>query len=387
MDVVRLGIVGMGNMGIGHAKYLMNDEVRGVELAAICDQSPEQLERAAAHLNGSFSKFTDASAMFASGEVDAVLIATPHYDHPDLAIQAFEQGLHVLIEKPAGVYTKQVRLMNEVAAKSDRVFGIMYNQRMNPMYSKLRELIAAGELGEIKRFNWIITDWYRSQAYYDSGSWRATWALEGGGVLINQCPHNLDLLPWTLGMMPKRIRAFCYFGKHRDVEVEDDVTAYMEFENSASGVFVTTVADAPGTNRYEVTGDRGKIVIEHGQMIFWRNHVPESEFNKTNTAIFGRPETWRCEIPVPAGGGPQHKGIMQNFANAILHGEPLVAPGEEGICGLEISNAIHLSSWLDDWVELPIDEERYLAELNKRIASSQVKKQVRQRTADLSGSF
>jgi len=389
MATVRFGVVGLGNMGLSHAQYLINGEIKGAHLAAICDQAPEQLDRAAGALGAEVKRFLRAEELFASGAVDAVLIATPHYDHPTLAIKALEQGLHVLVEKPAGVYTKQVRLMNEAAAASDRKFGIMYNQRTNPMYIKLRELIASGELGEIKRFNWIITDWYRSQAYYDSGTWRATWALEGGGVLINQCPHNLDLLPWTLGMMPERIRAFCHYGKHRDIEVEDDVTAYMEFANGATGVFITSVADSPGTNRYEVTGDRGKIVIEHGKMTFWRNRVPESEFNRTNGKVFGRPEVWVCDIPVPEGIGSQHRGITQNFVNAILHDEPLIAPGEEGINGLTISNAIHLSSWLDDWVKLPVDEELFLQHLQERIATSRTRKKasVRQQTVSIDGSF
>lgn len=389
MGTVRFGIIGMGNMGLSHAKYVRDGEIKGAELTAVCDQSPEQVERAAAALGGNLKRFTSADELFASGSIDAVLIATPHYDHPELAIQALKHGLHVLIEKPAGVYTKQVRLMNEAAAASDRKFGIMYNQRTNPMYMKLRELIASGELGEIKRFSWIITDWYRSQAYYDSGSWRATWSYEGGGVLINQCPHNLDLMPWTLGMMPERIRAFCHYGKHRDIEVEDDVTAYMEFANGATGVFITSVADSPGTNRYEVTGDNGKIVIEHGKMTFWRNRIPESEFNRTNEKVFGRPEVWECSIPVPEGIGSQHRGITQNFVNAILHDEPLIAPGEEGINGLTISNMIHLSSWLDDWVKLPIDEELYLKLLQERIEASRTRKKtnVRKQTVSIDGSY
>lgn len=388
MSMVRFGIVGIGNMGMAHAKYLSQGEIKGAVLTAICDQEPARIQSALDQLGKNVKAYTDVDEMIRSGEIDGILIATPHYDHPDLAIRAMERELHVLIEKPAGVYTKQVRLMNEAAASSKSMFGIMYNQRTNPMYQTLKDLIASGELGEIKRFNWIITDWYRSQAYYDSGTWRATWALEGGGVLINQCPHNLDLLPWTLGMMPERVRAFCHFGKHRQIEVEDDVTAYMEFANGATGVFITSVADAPGTNRYEVTGDRGKIVIEDGKMTFWRNHVPESEFNKVNEQVFGRPEAKRSDIQIPAGGGTQHKGITQNFVDAILHDTPLLAPGEEGINGLMISNAMHLSSWLDDWVDLPIDEEVYLQQLQARIDSSTLKKtNVSAKTVDLSGSF
>lgn len=369
MTKVRIGIVGMGNMGLGHAPYLAAGKVNGAVWTAISDVSEERRKKVRDTYGDDIATFETAEEMFASGLIDAVIVATPHYHHPECAILAFQYGLHVLIEKPAGVYTKQVREMNEAAAASGKVFSIMYNQRTNPLYAKLRELIAAGELGEIRRTNWIITNWYRSQSYYNSGGWRATWAGEGGGVLINQDPHQLDLWQWTIGMMPTRVRAFCHFGKYRDIEVEDDVTAYVEYANGATGVFVTTTGEAPGTNRFEVTGDRGKIVIEDGRMTFWRLRVSEPEFNATFKGVFGAPECWRCEVPI-AGENPEHRGITQNFVDSILHGTPLIAPGEEGIHGLTLSNAMHLSTWTDDWVELPIDEELYYHLLQERIRGS-----------------
>ncbi|UVI31323.1 Gfo/Idh/MocA family protein [Paenibacillus spongiae] len=388
MSKVRFGIIGIGNMGSGHAQSLIAGKVRGAELTAVCDEFESKREWARTRLSG-VEIFEDSASMIDSGLVDAVIVATPHYAHPDEAIRAFNKGMHVLIEKPAGVYVKQVREMNEAAAASDKKFGIVYNQRMNPLYRKLRELIASGELGEIRRTNWIITNWYRSQAYYDSGSWRATWAGEGGGVLINQCPHNLDLWQWTTGLMPVRIRAFCAFGKNRNIEVEDDVTAYAEYANGATGVFITTTGEAPGTNRLEVAGDRGKIVIEDGKLTFWRLRESERAFNERNKEAFGAPECWKVEVPVH-GESTEHVGIIQNFTDAILNGTQLVAPGEEGIHGLMISNAMHLSTWLDDWVELPLDEALHEAELNKRIAESTTSKaqaQAEAKPADLTGTF
>ncbi|MDR9855892.1 Gfo/Idh/MocA family oxidoreductase [Paenibacillus sp. VCA1] len=373
MEKVRYGIIGIGNMGVSHAHNLCG-EIRGAELTAVCDTNPERLEWAKQHLPESVQLFDEPEAFWASKAMDAVLIAVPHYDHPGMAVKAFENGYHVLVEKPAGVYTKAVREMNEAAAKSGKQFGIMYNQRTNPLYIKLRDLIQSGELGEVRRTNWIITNWYRSQSYYDSGGWRATWAGEGGGVLLNQDPHQLDLWQWTTGMMPKRVRAFCHFGKYRNIEVEDDVTAYVEYENGATGVFVTTVGESPGTNRFEITGDNGKIVIENDKLTFWRLRVPEPQFNREYRGGFGQPECWVCDIPVAGGGGPQHKGILQNFTNALLHGEKLLAPGEEGILGLTISNAMHLSAWTDDWVDLPLDEDLFYEKLQEKIANSTFRK-------------
>ncbi|GIO70373.1 Gfo/Idh/MocA family protein [Paenibacillus cookii] len=373
MEKVRYGIIGIGNMGVSHAQNLCG-EIRGAELTAVCDTNPERLKWAKEHLPASVQLYDTPEAFWASKAMDAVLIAVPHYDHPGMAIQAFENGYHVLVEKPAGVYTKAVREMNDAAAKSGKQFGIMYNQRTNPLYIKLRDLIQSGELGEVRRTNWIITNWYRSQSYYDSGGWRATWAGEGGGVLLNQDPHQLDLWQWTTGMMPKRVRAFCHFGKYRNIEVEDDVTAYVEYENGATGVFVTTVGESPGTNRFEISGDNGKIVIENDKLTFWRLRVPEPEFNRNYKGGFGQPECWVCDIPVAGGGGPQHKGILQNFTNALLHGEKLLAPGEEGILGLTISNAMHLSAWTDDWVDLPLDEDLFYEKLQEKIANSTFRK-------------
>jgi predicted dehydrogenase len=360
-------------MGTGHARYLIEGQVKGAKLTAVSDIRAERLELASKEWGDRIQTFESPEALFRSGTVDGVLLCTPHYDHPKQAIEAFAYGLHVLVEKPAGVYTKQVREMNEAAAASGKVYGIMYNQRTNPLYLKLRELIASGELGEIRRTHWIITNWYRSQSYYNSGGWRASWAGEGGGVLINQDPHQLDLWQWTTGLMPTRIRAFCSFGKHRDIEVENDVTAYAEYENGATGVFVTSTYESPGTNRFEITGDRGKIVIEDDKLTFWRLRQLESEFNRSNTSPFSQPECWKCDIPIVAG-GPQHKGITQNWTDSILHGTPLLAPGEDGIKGLMLSNAMLLSTWTDNWVNLPIDENLFYDKLQEQIGKSAARK-------------
>jgi len=381
---VRIGVIGIGNMGSSHSQYLFNGEIPQARLTAVCDISPQRLEWAKKSFGDKIAYFSDAGELFSSGQVDAVMIATPHYSHPPLAIEAFNHGLHVLVEKPAGVYTKQVREMNEKAKASGLTFGIMFNQRTNPLYQKLRDLVKSGELGEIKRVIWIITSWYRPQSYYDSGGWRATWAGEGGGVLVNQDPHQLDLWQWICGM-PKRVRAFCGFGKYHDIEVEDDVTAYMEYENGATGVFITSTGDAPGTNRLEISADRGKVVVENDQLIFWRLRVPERQFNREWKGGFGSPECWKCEVPV-RGRSTAHRGITENWVNAIIKGTPLLAPGVEGINGVELANAMHLSAWLDDWAEIPVDEETYLRLLQERIQKSTVKKDPgASRTLDVAG--
>ena len=372
MNDVRIGLVGYGNIGISHAGYLAKGEVPGARLVAVCDSHPDSLKRAGADLGEGVRLFDDPEKLFASGQINAVLIATPHYDHPPLAIKAFRRGFHVLIEKPAGVYTKSVREMNRVAAESGKIFGIMFNQRTRPVYQELKALIDSGELGEIKRTNWITTAWYRPQSYYDSGGWRATWAGEGGGVLINQCPHQLDLWQWVCGM-PVRVRAFCAFGKYHTIEVEDDVTAYVEYPNGATGVFIASTEEAPGSNRLEIVGDRGKIVVEEGKLVFWQNRVSERQFNREFRGGFGMPECEKRDIAVPKEAG-EHKGITQNWVAAILEGKPLLAKGEEGLNSLELSNAMLLSTWIDDWVKLPIDDDLFYKRLTEKIEGSTFRK-------------
>ena len=371
MDKVRLGIIGVGNMGTGHIKNLKEGKVPELELTAVADRLERQRNWAKENLPQEVQIFEEGEELIGSGCCDAVLIAVPHYQHPELAVKAFEKGLHVLCEKPAGVYVKQVRQMNEAAEKSNVVFAMMFNQRTNCVYRKMHDMVQGGELGAIRRVNWIITDWYRTQSYYDSGSWRATWDGGGGGVLLNQCPHNLDLIQWICGM-PSRVRSFCHEGKWHDIEVEDDVTAYLEYPNGATGVFITTTGDAPGTNRFEITGELGKLVCEDEKLTFYKLKENLTEHCAACKGGFDKPQ-WEVVNVETDGQNEQHVGVMKAFAGAILRGTPLVADGREGIRGLALSNAIHLSSWQDRTVEVPVDEDVFLEELNKRRATSRKK--------------
>lgn len=385
MDKVKLGIIGAGNMGSAHCNNILQGKTPEIELTAVADLKESRREWARQTLPQSVRIFEDGDSLIESGLCDAVLIAVPHYDHPTLAMKAFAHGLHVMCEKPAGVYTKQVREMNEAAQQSDLVFGMMFNQRTNHVYRKMKEIVESGEYGQIKRVNWIITDWYRTQAYYNSGGWRATWDGEGGGVLLNQCPHNLDLLQWICGL-PVKVQAFCHNGKWHDIEVEDDVTAYMEFSNGATGVFVTTTADAPGTNRFEITLEKGKLVCENEKLSFYALDISEREYCYTALEGFTKPEGHFVELETD-GLNLQHVGVLNAFAANILRGEPLVARGEEGIRGLTLSNAMHLSSWLGRPVEIPFDEDLFLEKLNERRASSKAKTNVQEATFNTEGSY
>ena len=388
VDKVRFGIIGIGNMGSSHATYLDAGEIDGACLTAVCDIKQSRLDWAKEKFGEKVALFENYKDMLASGLVDCVIVAVPHYDHPGICIDVLNAGINVICEKPIGVYTKQAEELIKVASKSDKIFGLMFNQRTNPMYRKARAMVQGGELGELKRCVWIITDWYRSQAYYNSGGWRATWKGEGGGVILNQCPHQLDLWQWIFGM-PKTIRAFCAEGKYHNIEVEDDVTAYAEYENGATGVFITTTGEFPGTNRLEISGDKGKLVIEGSIMKFWKNNTPEREWTFTTTEGFKGPgcEVIDVDYSEYKMDKEQHRGITQNVTNAILKGEKLMAPGEEGINGLRISNAIFLSSWLGKPVDLPVDGDLFYKMLQDKIANSTFKKEVKETVANLEGTY
>ncbi|RLL41334.1 gfo/Idh/MocA family oxidoreductase [Oceanobacillus piezotolerans] len=385
MSIVKVGIIGIGNMGSSHVQLLDRGQIEGAKLTAICSRNEGRIQWVKNNTQGDVQVYQDKETFFNESGIDAVIIATPHYSHPELAKEAFRKGIHVLIEKPAGVYTKNVLEMNDAAQASGRVFGIMYNQRANPLYQKLRDLIHSGELGELKRTNWIVTDIYRSQSYYDSSKWRATWKGEGGGVILNQALHHLDIWQWATGLMPKRVNAVSSFGKYHDIEVEDEVTAYVEYENKATGVFITSTGEAPGTNRFEVVGDLGKIVVENEELTFYRLKQSEREFNRLYKDGFGKPEYQKIDIPVKSENA-NHANIIQNWIDSIMTGSPLLAPGGEGVKALEISNAIYLSSWLNQTVELPVDPDYYYEKLQEKISTSTFeKKHVTNNTLDVKG--
>lgn len=375
MNQVRYGIIGLGNQGSSYVLKIFDaGKAENAVVTAMCDINEAKIENVKSKTTNKDAKyFTDYKEMLDSGLCDAVLIEVPHYSHPEMVEECLKRNIHVICEKPAGVYTKQVREMNEAAGKSDALFAMMFNQRTNCLYRKMREIIKDGGIGELQRVNWIITDWYRTQQYYDSGSWRATWEGEGGGVLINQCPHQIDLVQWVVGEMPVSVNGFCQYGKWHDIEVEDEVTAYFRYKNGATGVFITTTGETPGTNRFEVSGTKGKLLCENDKLIWVKNAEDGMVWSKTSKEGFKKPPRETVEVETD-GKNPQHAGIINNFTAAILGTEPLFVDGKEGIAGVELMNAIELSGWNNgETITLPVDEERYLKELNAHRAVSRLK--------------
>ena len=368
---VKVGVIGIGNMGSAHASCVASGEIKGMELVAVCDTDKNRLVKCEKAFPGAM-RYADWQELLQHPELDAVIIAVPHPFHAQMAIAALKAGKHVQLEKPVDISVSRAEELNRVAQATDKVFSITFNQRNNDLFQKAREIVKSGTLGELKRSVWINTNWYRTQHYYDSGTWRATWRGEGGGVLLNQAPHNLDLWQWICGM-PCEITGFCDVAKYHNIEVEDDVTIFARYPNGATGTFITTTGEAPGTNRLEISGTKGKMVLENGLIKLWK--LKENERDVCNTSkensllIPCDYEEFSYEILVAS-----HIGILQNFTNAILYGEELLAPGVEGVRSLMISNAAYLSAWKGSVpVSLPVNSEEFDQKLAEHIASSRLK--------------
>lgn len=384
MDSVRLGIVGLGNMGKAHLSNIRAGKVPGLKVTALCESVGTLPD-----LQEGEEGFNDVSAMINSGKIDAILICTPHFSHTTIGIEALTAGLHVLVEKPISVHKADCERLIAAHTDKTKIFAAMFNMRTNACFKKVKDLIDSGEIGAVRRVHWEVTNWFRTNYYYATGGWRGTWKGEGGGVLMNQCPHNLDLFQWMFGM-PQRVRGFCQFGRFHQIEVEDDVTAVLQYDNGTTATFVTSTGEAPGRNVLEISAEQGRITVTDGTKIhFQRNRQPMSKFCMEAEAAFAMPESWHMDIPVDSSGG-QHVEILQNFTNAIIKGETLLSPAEQGIYSVELANAILLSTWQDKTIELPMssaDYERILTEKGNASTFQKSKVVAKATAADFAASF
>ncbi len=354
MEKVKIAIIGLGVMGKKYMAFLLNQKIKNAKLIAVCSGTPEKLDYLKQEYGEQLRYYSKLEEVFNDPTIDAVLITTPHFSHPDLAQAALDANKHFLVEKPIGVYTKNVEKLNQtITAHQNLTCALVFNQRTNPVYQKAKQLVDNGDLGDILRTNWITTDWYRGQDYYDAVNWRGTWAQDGGGVLLNQAVHQLDLWQWLCGL-PKRVCGQIYPGKRRQIEVETEASIYVEYENDATGFFTANTIEPLGSNRLEISGSKGKLVIENGKLRWW-------QMTDENRATIK-------EMPVNVleSNSPGQQKVLQNFVNAILFDEPLIAPAIEGIRSLSLINATYLSAWQNAWIDLPLDSDKFLWELKQR---------------------
>lgn len=384
MTEIRIGIVGLGIQGSLYANIIAGvptpgfpelKKPEGCVLSAVSTRSTEVLERMKTQIPG-VQCFTDWKELIDSDACDAVVITVPHYLHHEVTIYALERGKHVLCEKPADIRATDVQKMLDVHAQHPELgFGLIYNQRVNPLFAKLKKLLASGELGEIRRSNWIMNSWWRPNSYYESNVWRGTWSGEGGGLLVNQASHQLDLWLWLCGT-PNKIFAKCMDGAHRNITVENDITLLTEYENGATGVFVACTHDPLGTNRLEIDLSKGKIVVENNKSAtIYRFKEEEDTWNNTLTTremetIRRTDDSQLYDTEVITGSlpfGGEYGIIFENFASHVHNKTPLVATGQDGLNAVRLANAARLSGWIKEEVTLPCDSEAFNRLLQEHI--------------------
>ena len=360
---IRIGVVGLGNIAQQHIKNVLEGHVRHAKLTAICSRSESDYTRSLG-----VAHFTDYRELIASRLCDAVVVATPTYSHLDVGAAVLDAGLHLMMEKPMGLSIAEGEELVARANHSDAVAALMLNQRADPLFLRMREIVVSGDLGDLIRINWTMTNWFRPEVYFQVSDWRATWRGEGGGVLVNQCIHNLDILQWICGM-PSSLRAFCRFGRFHDVEVEDDVTAYLEYDNGATGIFVGSTGEAPGNNRFEIIGDSGSLVFDGKTLTVSRNEVSTAQFNRETREMFGMPGSSSEPLSIDRAVN-QHAILLSNFVESIRNDESLIAPLDDGLSSLAIANGMLMSTWTDSKVDFPIDAVEYSRLLQQKIESS-----------------
>ena len=377
---IRIGVIGLGNIAKQHINNISSGAVQGCELRAICSRSGSEL---ATELG--VEHFVDYHELCDSGLIDGVIIATPTMAHFAMAKYALERNLHVMLEKPMGLSSYEGQALLQFANEKS-VFALMLNQRTDPTFSKMKQIVDSGILGPIQRTHWTMTNWFRPEIYFQVSDWRATWKGEGGGMLVNQCIHNLDVFQWICGM-PSHIQAFCEFGKYHQIEVEDEVTAYFRYANGATGLFVGSTGEAPGVNRFDIIGDQGSLHFDAGQLTLKRNQQSTAEFNQQTDNMFGMPQCI-SEVLHITDKVNQHALIMNNFIDAIVHGAELIAPAEHGLASLDMANAMLLSTWQQQPITLPLDRQAYQQTLDDKIAHSVLRqKSDKQAKVDMAASY
>lgn len=369
METVRAAVVGFGGMGRRYVQMIHDGEVEGMTLAGVCCRNQKGQEELKASYPEA-SVYPNVEAMFGrAGEFDAVVIVTPHATHVEIGKMAVAAGKHILVDKPAGVSTKEVKELLAASDASGVCFGMIFNTRMHPAYTQVKKMIEDGSLGRLNRAVWISNVWFRTPAYHNSAPWRSTWEGEHGGLLINQSQHFLDVWQWLLGM-PDHVLASVEYGRYNDFFVDDSMDIQFFYESGLHGTFITSSGENPGINRLELWGTKGRLCVEdHCRITFDENVMSTEEFRECNTEAYGVLQYHRREIPVNTEKTDGYQKIFQNFADHIRKGTPLMATGEDGLRTVMMANGAYLSSWLGKKMAYPIDDEEYAGMLEEKIAA------------------
>lgn len=372
MDI-RTAIIGVGVMGKKYAEMITAGRVRNMYLSAVVARrdSIQEWAEGLTNTNGVKPKvYTSANDLFNNpDEYDAVLIVTPHRTHPDFARRAFQQGKHVICDKPAGITIGQAVQMAKDAKAADRIYGMIFHQRRYPKYNKIKEMLEAKELGDLSRIMLVNSRYFRTASYHRSGSWRSSWCGEGGGALINQGAHILDIWQWLFGM-PNEIYADIPFGKYNSFMVDDEATIHMRYKDDMTAVFMLTTGEAIWEERLEIIGSKGKILLENDTLHIWRYSSDSNEYIKTQQ-VTSR-ENMECleEIIQFEKAEEPYVQMLENFADAVISNDAsiLTASGESAVNQMMLTNAAYYSAWKGCRVQLPLNAEDYEKALEEQCA-------------------
>ena len=387
-DYVRVGLIGFGKQGSHYVRMFIEHRLFSrFRLTAIADTCPQKLQWIKDNIGSEIECFDSAEAMLSSGIIDACIITTPHPMHPEHVIMCLQHGIHVLCDKPAGVHILQVQQMNREAEKHpDLVFSIMFNQRTNCAYRKLKSIIETEEYGKVRRISWTINNWYRSRYYYDSFDWRGIWKGSFGGTIMDQCPHQVDLWQWMFGM-PDKVTCRMGFGSHHDIEVEDEVSAIMEYKDGCIGTFNASTSVPNGQNTLEVNLDAANIRIRGNSVFVEKFCMPEAKWQQSPRGIYEKMDV-APEVEIPTDGkNAQHKGVIEAWINRILGKGEGSNDGKEGLASVMLSNAMYMSAFTGKTVSLPLDGQEYYNELMKKVKTSKTKPPVKDPLAPVRETF
>ncbi len=380
MKKVRYGIIGVGVQGKKYADLIQSGKMENSVLTALCTTSEEKKTKLEDEYQD-VSVFLDYKDMIKSKEVDAIITTCPSQYHTEIARNALVMGVSVLNEKPAGINSRQVSNLNAIykrfKSKNNVSYGLVFNQRTNTIYQEIKKIIETKQLGDFRRINWIQNSWYRPKEYYESGFWRAKYSQEGGGLIINQAQHTLDLFYYMVGL-PKKVFAKTLLGYQRDITTDSDVSVIFEYENGATGNYVSCTHDMMGTDRLEIDLSGGKIIVENEQCTIYTFFKDEKEVNLTySNAEYKNIENIFIDkkIITNQNNAPdkQYLMIIENFSNNILNGEPLIADGLDSGFSVQMSDAINLSNYYGKELTIPVDEDDYLKFLAGKIIAENKK--------------
>ena len=325
----------------------------GINVVAACDNRAEPGKQRAAEIGCAF--YEDYRAMLAETKPDVAIIVTPHPLHPSIAIDCLRAGCHVLVEKPMAIDVASADRMVAEADTCGRTLAINFQHRLRPAVEKARQLVVEGAIGALVR-TLSIEPWFRTAYYYRTADWRAKWTSEGGGVLLNQAPHTLDILCHLAGL-PRKVWGWTRTRYH-SIQVEDTAQAMFEYPNGAPGYLTVSTVEVGVAPHLQIIGEKGAIELVGNQLTIYRSTPSSREYMLTSAEMFGKPETSSETLEIPDTSGA-HLAVYRDFKAALRDGRQPRCNGREGIMSLELANAITLSSYADRAVTLPLDRAAY----------------------------